>query len=60
MLGAFGAMLGAAICGMVPPWLLKDVVDDVLPPRANARHAPAAAGRLIAPPPSNTLCLAVP
>lgn len=23
-------MLGAAICGMVPPWLLKDVVDDVL------------------------------
>lgn len=30
MLGAFGAMLGAAICGMVPPWLLKDVVDDVL------------------------------
>ena len=28
--GAFGAMLGAAICGMIPPWLLKDVVDDVL------------------------------
>ena len=27
---AFGAMLGAAICGMIPPWLLKDVVDDVL------------------------------
>ena len=23
-------MLGAAICGIVPPWLLKDVVDDVL------------------------------
>jgi len=30
LLAAFGCMLAASVSGVLPPWLLKNVVDDVL------------------------------
>jgi subfamily B ATP-binding cassette protein MsbA len=30
LLAAFGCMLAASVAGVLPPWLLKNVVDDVL------------------------------
>ncbi|NLH95156.1 MAG: ABC transporter ATP-binding protein, partial [Synergistaceae bacterium] len=30
LLAAFGCMLAASAAGVLPPWLLKNVVDDVL------------------------------